>query len=64
MSIGSEALFNNTEKADLCLLSGQQSGIIMPGAKTGWMESLNRFIYDFSKNLWLESKAGSEHMQT
>lgn len=64
MSLGSKAPFNNTGKAEICLLSGQQSGIIIPGAKSGWMESLNRFIYAISKNSWFESKAGSEHMQT
>lgn len=50
MSLGSKAPFNNTGKAEICLLSGQQSGIIIPGAKSGWMESLNRFIYAISKN--------------
>lgn len=39
MSIGLEAPFNNTGEAEICLLSGQQSGIIKLGAKNGWMES-------------------------
>lgn len=41
----SEAPFNNTGKAEIFLCSGLQSGIIILRAKSGWMESLNRFLF-------------------